>query len=190
MISRALKTAIALLATALLAACATSPEQLDATPGQWQLQGKIGIWYGDQQESASIDWQHCGPQRGRIRLSGPLGTGALEIVQHAQGVTLKQGGEVRRAATAEQLAQQSGWPIPVSALSYWARGQAAPGHAQQSQISPVGQLLALRQQNWNVSFRYADGEQLPERIEANAPAQKVVLLVREWNNRAPYCQTP
>ncbi|AKH70795.1 outer membrane lipoprotein LolB [Spongiibacter sp. IMCC21906] len=189
--SKLFKYYTVLLISWLATACAVAPSTPPASDAeQWQLSGKIGVWYGEEKESASIDWQHCDSSHSRIRLSGPLGSGAMEISQRPNEVVLTQGNTTRRAASAEQLAMDAGWPIPVAALSYWARGQAAPGAAQQSQISPAGQLLQLNQENWLINFRYRENAELPSRIEATTAQQKVVLIVRQWNAAPSYCQAP
>lgn len=175
----------------LISACSTTPP---IPPGsltqQWQLSGKIGLWQGDQRESASIDWQHCGPERGRLRLSGPLGSGAIEITQQEDQVTLRQGGDTRTADNAEQLALEAGWPIPVAALSYWVRGMAAPTSAQQSQLSPQGQLHHLQQLGWQIDFSYPDNGHMPNRLEAVTESQKVVLLIGQWSAAPAFCRQP
>lgn len=183
---------LSLLALAVVAsACSMTPATPpDSQASQWQLSGKIGLWMGDQQESASITWQHCSPASGRLRLSGPLGSGAIEIVQQPGQVTLRQGGDSRTADSAEQLALEAGWPIPVSALSFWVRGMAAPTSAQESQLSPQGQLRHLQQLGWEIDFNYGENQQLPNRLEAVTEDQKVVLLIREWMAAPEYCQQP
>jgi outer membrane biogenesis lipoprotein LolB len=70
---------LAIFMVLLISACATPPKPpIDSESETWQLQGKIGLWYKDTQESATIDWSQCSTEQVRIRLSGPLGaTGEL-----------------------------------------------------------------------------------------------------------------
>ena len=177
------------LALLIISGCSNLPKLENANTPQWQLNGKIGVWFGDEKESAALDWQQCNEANGRIRLSGPLGSGAVEITSTDGIVTLIQGGERRTAESAQQLAAESGWPIPVDALAYWVRGRAAPGIAQQSKISPAGQLLALQQQDWLIDFSYNNAGQLPNRINATGPNSRVVLLVQQWSSQPEFCST-
>ena len=123
----------------LLAGCAASPERYhDNSAEHWQLKGKIGLWHGDKKESATIDWQQCGADKLHIRLSGPLGSGAIELFADQHGASLLQNGETRLADNIESLAAQAQWPLPVNALRLWVRGRAAPQMELRSRINTSG----------------------------------------------------
>ncbi|MEX1668515.1 lipoprotein insertase outer membrane protein LolB [Zhongshania guokunii] len=179
----------AALCLLLLAGCATSPERYpNNSAEQWQLKGKIGLWHDDKKESATIDWQQCSAEQLHIRLSGPLGSGAIELFSDQQGASLSQNGETRRAENIESLAAQAQWPLPVNALRRWVRGRAAPQLELSTRINTSGQLEQLEQAGWTILYRYSHPQQtLPERIEASSADTRLVLMVRDWSEQVSAC---
>lgn len=179
-----IRTILTIAATALLlSACAS----INPSTGKnyWRMQGKIGVWYDDQRESGTLDWNQCGPHYFSIALRGPAGIGGVDIDYGADGATLRQGGEEQHAPDAETLAARSGWPIPVDSLRYWLRGRANPNSPQQSQLSPEGKLETLQQSGWQISYSdYAQDSGLPTRLEARRDAQRIKIIVREWSSQA------
>ena len=181
-----LATAACLL---LLAGCATSPERyLDNNAEHWQLKGKIGLWHGAKKESAAIDWQQCSADSLHIRLSGPLGSGAIELFADQNGASLSQNGETRRADNIESLAADAQWPLPVNALRLWVRGRAAPQLELHSRINTSGQVETLQQAGWTLHYRYNDPQQtLPDRVEASSADTRLTLIIREWDDNVSTC---
>ncbi len=180
---------LAVISIAYLAGCAASPERYhDSTAEHWQLKGKIGLWHGDKRESATIDWQQCGPSSMLIRLSGPLGSGAIELTADKSGASLNQNGEIRRADSIEHLAAQAQWPLPVEALRLWVRGRAAPQLELRSRINTNGQLEELEQAGWVIHYRYSQAQQtLPDRVEARSANTRLSLIIRDWNEQTSAC---
>ncbi|AMO69510.1 outer membrane lipoprotein LolB [gamma proteobacterium BDW918] len=176
-------------ALTILTGCAASPERYqDSSAEQWQLKGKIGLWHGDKKESATIDWQQCSADSMHIRLSGPLGSGAIELFADSDGASLSQNGETRRAASIESLAAQAQWPLPVDALRLWVRGRAAPQLELRSRINTNGQLEELEQAGWTIRYRYSEPEQtLPERVDANSADTRLSLIIRDWGEQTGMC---
>jgi len=179
----------AALCLLILAGCASSPERYpDNSAEHWQLKGKIGLWHGDKKESATIDWQQCSANSLHIRLSGPLGSGAIELVADQHGASLSQNGETQRADNIESLAAQAQWPLPVKALRRWVRGRAAPQLELSTRINTNGQLEQLEQAGWTILYRYSHPQQtLPERIEASSADTRLVLMVRDWSDNVSAC---
>ena len=181
--------AITLLAlAALLAACSTTPEgneaAANADTGHWSVKGKVGIWAGDERETANFEWQNC-DTRYRIRLSGPLGVGAALITGNAQEVSLQRGGEpTLYADTPEELLAAMGWIMPVSALRHWLRGEADPRTPARS-ITTADNTPALEQHGWLVE--YNEGGLLPEKISMSHHSARLKWLLRDWQN---YRQCP
>lgn len=175
--------ALFVLATVLLSACAT----VAPTSGKdyWRMQGKIGVWYDDQRESGTLDWNQCGSRFFAIALRGPAGIGGVDIRYGPEGAVLVHGDEEQRATNAETLAAQSGWPIPVDSLRFWLRGRANPDYPQQSQLSPEGTLLTLSQEGWHIAYTgYAENPGLPTRLDARRNEQRIKIIVREWSAEA------
>lgn len=190
MIKYKLNYSVCAIALALLSACASNPQQYaNNAPEQWQLKGKIGIWYGDKRESASIDWSQCGAKQLYIRLSGPLGSGAIELGADKTGATLNHQGESRSAASIDELAAAAQWPIPVEALRFWVRAHAAPQQELRSRINPNGQIEEISQAGWLVNYRYNTAEQLlPNRINAKSADTRITVIVSDWDNQPELCQ--
>lgn len=180
-------TAAHLLAALILSGCAS--QSFKPSDNNWRLQAKIGLWQGEQQESAYLDWQQCGENQ-HIRVSGPLGAGSLIIKNNTQGASLSHRGEERHADDIEQLASNAGWPMPIRALRYWLRGHAAPNAVQTSEMTSDGQLSHLQQLGWDIVFsdyQYASGNTLPMRITATSDELKLRLIARNWNAATANC---
>ncbi|MGJ8686795.1 MAG: lipoprotein insertase outer membrane protein LolB [Spongiibacteraceae bacterium] len=179
--------ATTLLVLLVLSGCAT--QSFSPDENNWRLQAKIGLWQGEQQESAYLDWQQCGEHQ-TIRVSGPLGAGSLVIQNNAQGASLSHQGKQQHADDIELLASNAGWPMPIRALRYWLRGHAAPNATQTSEMSSDGQLLHLQQLGWNIAFsdyQYVSLNALPMRITATSGELKLRLIARNWNAVTANC---
>lgn len=179
---------IATLVSAI-SACSSLPPPT-AGEQHWLLQGRIGLWQGQQQESSQIRWLQCGSHDSTIRLSGPMGVGGADIRSTAAGAELHYKGEVKRADSAEALAADIGWPVPVTALRHWLRGKAAPGAALSAELSPTGQLSTLQQHGWQIRFsRYQNDRStaLPQLIDARRGDTRIKLLVSNWANGGEDC---
>ncbi len=176
---------IVLVIAALALAACSSPGTINGSPQgeHWQLQGRIGLWLDDRQESGNIDWRQCGDNSAQLRISGPLGVGGFEIRSNKNGAELQQGDATFHAGSIEELAYQAGWPVPVQALQYWVRGKAAPGAPLRGELDQAGRLKALEQYGWQI--RYLDyfnsAEKLPTKIEATKDQQRIKLIIRNWN---------
>ena len=173
----------------LLSACATPPKPpVDSESLTWQLQGKIGFWQGRKQESATINWAQCDADSARIRLSGPLGTGSIELSSDQSGARLIQNGESIHADSIEELASRADWPIPVEALRFWVRGRAMFTEKLEGRVNTNGQLEELNQIGWHISYHYhTPFHQLPDRIHAKSANARITLIVSEWQEQPEFC---
>ncbi|CAA0083165.1 Outer-membrane lipoprotein LolB [Zhongshania aliphaticivorans] len=173
----------------LVSACATPLKPaLDSESETWQLQGKIGLWFNDKQESATIDWSQCNANKTRIRLSGPLGTGAIELSADQSGATLLQGGETIKADSIEALADRAAWPIPVDALRFWVRGRAQPTEKLDGRVNTNGQLEYLTQLGWQINYRYRTPfHQLPNKIMAESSSSRLTVIISDWYDQPKLC---
>jgi outer membrane lipoprotein LolB len=160
--------------------------------GQWSLQGRVGLSKGRNGGSGRIDWRQDGDgfdvslstpiTRQSWRLSGDPGSARLDGLD----------GGVREGADAETLLRgATGWVIPVSALSAWVRGIAAPDLPQGTmRFDPQGRLSQLEQGGWTID--YADwqpqpelGVALPHRLNATHGDAKVRLVIDAWQEGPP-----
>ncbi len=174
----------------LLSACSSLPPAAPNTH-HWQMDGRIGLWQGSQQESGQLNWLQCGADYSKIRLSSPLGVGGAEIIATATGASADFRGETRHAANAESLAADIGWPLPVSALRFWLRGQASPDAPLAAQLSTSGQLSELQQYGWHIRFTRHHGDSvdaLPRTIDARRDGLRLKLIVKNWRDAQQECQ--
>lgn len=189
-----------LLAALLLAGCAAAPPPLpDVSPEQalearlkrlrelqsWTLTGRVGANNGKDSLSASMRWIQT-RERYRIRLSGPLGQGLVEVTGSEAGVALRNAErQTFYASTPEVLlSERFGWRLPVSGLRYWILGQPVPGAAvERRRLDAYGRLTRLDQSGWRIEYlEYEDvgGMELPSRINLEHRELKARIAVRHW----------
>jgi outer membrane lipoprotein LolB len=180
---------LAIFMALLISSCATPPKPpIDSESATWQLQGKIGFWHRDTQESATIDWSQCSTDKVRIRLSGPLGAGSIELSADQSGARLVQNGDTTRADSIDEIASLAAWPIPIDALRFWVRGRPIPSEKLDGQVNINGQLEQLAQMGWQISYRYkTPGHQLPNRISAESSNTRLTLIISEWQEQPKLC---
>ncbi len=142
------RRALLLLAASLLSACAT-PRLV--TPGEASWSGRLALQvdsHPPQSYSAGFDL-HGSAQAGELQLTSPLGN-TLATVQWGPGnAELRQGDQVTRRATLDDLTTDlGGTPLPVAALFAWLRGQALEVGGWQADLSRQheGRVTARRTQ--------------------------------------------
>jgi outer membrane lipoprotein LolB len=184
-----------LLLMALLQACSLQPSiDTDQQPStslaamannhtisQWRLSGKIGIRSQKQSETAYLNWYQC-QDNFDIRLSGPLGQGAVHLSGDNTLVHLQTSkGERYSAASAEQLMnQQLGWQLPIAELFYWVRGLPSPSGIAQVNDSGDG----FKQSGWQLHFKNPTTQgqyTLPGKVIAIHPQMKITLILKQWD---------
>ena len=186
------------IATAMLAACSTSPQKSPATASDWlshqaeisawdswDVSGKIALRTPQQAESASIEWQQRA-ELSDLRLSGPLGMAATRVSSDGQRLTITRGDAVEEIDASSPAAVQAatGWPLPVRQLPYWLRGIPAPGETLNESVSD-GLLRQLSQDGWQVDYLdYGDfaGLTLPTRIRVEGHDLSAKLIIRQWRD--------
>jgi outer membrane lipoprotein LolB len=184
----------------LLAACETTPELVAvddpqrvwaerqarlAAIEQWTAVGKLGIQSAKDSWSAGLTWRQDRDSY-RLRLSGPLGQGLMELRGSPGLVEMRTSDDgVYRARTAEELMQtHAGWRLPLSGLRYWMLGRPDPqARIVDLELDPGGRLAELRQLGWRIHYeRYGefDGVILPTRLTLENPRLRAKLVVRSW----------
>lgn len=189
--TKALRNCSLALLLALLSACANLPDYAAKTPEQllaktrWEAKGKIGVRQDGKAHSANFNWDNQ-QQNYTIRISGALGVGGAKLVKHNNQISLSTKKDTFKARSAEELLNQTlGWSMPVSDLSFWIKGLAAPTTASEnSVIGEQGELLELHQAGWQIQYsNYASikGYLLPGRIKAQRGDIKITLVVKSWD---------
>lgn len=187
---------LALLA-ALLAGCVTpggielpelsdweSRTQVLGGIDEWEFAGRIGVSAGDEGFNGQLWWRQDGNVF-RVRISGPLGIGTVFINGNRRELTVTdRDGVVTELHDAEvELRQMYGWTIPVTSLRYWALGIPDPASSAETEFGADGQLVRLRQQQWEVEFtqyREGGGQLMPRRLTAVNDDVKVRLVIDKW----------
>lgn len=151
---------------------------------EWEFSGRIGVRAGDDGFNGKIWWRQDGIVY-RARISGPIGIGTVFVNGDGGEVMLTdKDGEVTELDDAERdLRVRYGWTIPVTSLRYWALGIPDPATKSDVDFNDEGQMIALRQREWNVEIgQYAEGggQPMPRRLTAVSGDIRVRLVIDEW----------
>ena len=151
---------------------------------EWGLTGKLSLDDGDQGGSGRLQWD-VGPDQSEMGFHGAMGRGAWRLKMGPEGAQLKlaDGTEQTAADVNDLIREHVGWPVPLGALQWWARGLAAPGMIDNEQFGPEGLLVSLRQFGWNVDFNRYDSVgdiELPVRLKATRNNYRVKLAISRW----------
>ena len=187
-------------AFALLAGCVAAPTRpvvatsgmLDAQAGReralaahtrWSLEGRLGVSDGHDSGSGSLQWEQDGATF-RFTVHAPV-TGKTWLLtgdaRHAKLQGLRA--ETLEGDNAASLLQRElGWRVPVTELSWWARGMRAPGKAELS-LRGDGLPARIVQAGWQVNFLDYDestNPPLPRKLYAESGNYKVRLAIQRW----------
>lgn len=188
---------IGLLCAGLMAGCATTPRSTQPLNVAEQLQylaqlerfafaGRVAV--APQGLNPSVDWSQQ-QDVVNLRLSGPLGTGSIEVKYSPDTLQLTTGrGEDLRNGDAERLLMQElGFMPPFAALRYWVLGVPAPGVVANEVRDEAGLLQQFEQQGWKIVFERrvavaarTGGVQLPSKLTASRDGQRLRLVVDRW----------
>jgi outer membrane lipoprotein LolB len=175
-----LRSSLALVALALLGACATLSEPPETqVAGGFELSGRVAVRYAKEGASGRIAWRHA-PQSDELLITSVLGQGLARLRRTGQDIELFANGREYRATDAEALTEEVlGWRIPLDGLPYWVQGQAAPGSEAQMQREDSGRLTHLRQDGWSVEYQEYQAQR-PLRMRLSRPELEIRLIVDEW----------
>ena len=153
---------------------------------QWTAIGKVALRTAKASESASLAWQQDN-RNTYLHLSGPLGMGATTI--HSNGREL----EIHRddnhttvdISNPDAIVLNTGFDLPLNALSYWLKGIPAPAiKVQRLELDPQTELLqSLWQNDWEVSYqRYEQfqGFTLPTRLQIQRGETRAKIIISNW----------
>lgn len=152
----------------------------------WQFRGRVSLTRGEEGWHAGVRWQEDAGVYD-LRLSGPLGQGAVQVTGREGLVRLTAAnGEVIIANDADALvADVTGWQFPVSGIRYWVRGLPAPAPQPQAIIhrDEAGRLQRLEQSDWDIQytrFEHINGWNWPRRLNLATGELVVRLVIDEW----------
>jgi len=154
----------------------------------WEIRGRIAFKSGAEGGQATLHWQQVG-ERSLIRLAGPFGAGAYEVVWEPGRVSVADADREESVvysgnAAAEQFLQaQLGWSFPAGSTRYWIMGLLDPAATGEVQRSEDGALLAIQQHGWTVRFdrfKQVQGYTLPVRLELDNANANLRLVITRW----------
>lgn len=153
---------------------------------QWTASGKLAVRTADASESANLVWRQHGTNT-RLQLSGPLGVGATSIHSDGKQLDIRRGDEHQTLdiSTPDAIARNTGWDLPLLALSHWLKGLPSPDISVQGlKIDPqTGLLQSLRQDDWEISYeKYGQFQAftLPTRLQIKRGTSGAKIIIAQW----------
>lgn len=160
----------------------TRVEQITAIKN-WSLTGRLSLDDGDDGGSGKLQWR-VAPASSSLDFFAAMGRGAWHLESSETGALMRDSQGEHFAPDVETLVlQQLGWPVPVEALQWWARGLVAPGKVVSSEVDAQGLLVSLQQFGWVISIsRYDEfgGQLLPVRLDATHNNYRVKMAISQW----------
>ncbi|MBK8115819.1 MAG: outer membrane lipoprotein LolB [Candidatus Accumulibacter sp.] len=151
------------------------------------LSGRFALRQDGQSHVGRLNWRHD-DSRNELLLSSPLGQGMAEMVSDASGARLIAGdGRTYAAANADELLQSVlGYPLPLSRLVDWLRGN-NPGGGRMT-LDGHGRPLRLLDEAWRIDYEYDsdDPQALPGRLFVEREGGfELRLRIDEWSTLSP-----
>jgi len=134
-----------------------------------------------------LDWSQSG-DRIDLRVSGPLGVGALAISGDRKSVEIRsKDGVVTTSSPESYMQERLGWSLPLAKLRYWALGVPAPGlideQPREVLLDDVGRALRFEQLGWNVEYseyQTVNSLTLPRKLTVASGGRSFKLVIDEW----------
>jgi outer membrane lipoprotein LolB len=153
---------------------------------QWTARGKLAIRTVEVSESASLVWQQK-EATSHLELSGPLGVGATTIDNDGRQLDIRQGDDHQTLdiSTPDAILVNTGWDLPLGALTYWLKGLPSPStNVQKLELDPTTELLqTLQQDDWDIRYEeygQFQGFTLPTRLQIQRGATRVKVVIAHW----------
>ncbi|MGR9012342.1 MAG: lipoprotein insertase outer membrane protein LolB [Gammaproteobacteria bacterium] len=173
----------------LLSACSVVPVELEVGYSRalmlhlyelqsWSFEGRLALAGKTDSWSANISWDHS-PDVEKIRLSGPLGQGAVVISLADNIVTIDRGGgDVQSSMQPEEfINQQLGMFVPMLSLRYWVVGLPEP----LSSYKETG--VGFNQAGWVNEYKQmqrVNNRTMPQKMTVKNNQVKLKLIIDHW----------
>lgn len=146
---------------------------------QWSFEGRIALVGQKDSWSANITWDHDSEVE-KIKISGPLGQGAVIITLTGDRVEIDRGGrDVKSSKQPDEFINaQLGMFVPVQSLKYWVVGLPEPnsqyrdtemGFDQSGWLNEFAQMLVIE-----------DGGLMPRKVTITNNKIKLKLIINNW----------
>jgi outer membrane lipoprotein LolB len=144
----------------------------------WSFEGRLALTGQNDSWSANISWEHS-PETEKIKLSGPMGQGAVVISLADNVVTIDRGGDDVQSSTQpeEFINQQLGMFVPVRSLRYWVMGLPEPSRPYKD--TDVG----FNQSGWLNEYKQmqlVDDSAMPHKMTVMNSQVKLKLIIDHW----------
>ncbi|MGL4602732.1 MAG: lipoprotein insertase outer membrane protein LolB [Iodobacter sp.] len=161
----------------LLGACASAPP---VSRQGYNASGRVALKMANEKHYAQFDWHQLGEQS-ELTLSGPLGQTVAEL-RFSPGTAIFRDADRRelKAGSADELISEAlGWPLPVSGLRWWLRGEADPESVSTLTQTENGRLLL--QAGWRIeSSDYRGQPGLPHKLTLSRDDLEIKVAITEW----------
>jgi outer membrane lipoprotein LolB len=135
-----------------------------------------------------IDWTQSG-ERLDLRISGPLGVGALSISGDPRGVEVRSKNGVIATQEPETYMQEKlGWSVPLAMLRYWVLG--VPAQVPRYDLAPkiikideIGRATHFEQSGWTIDYleyQTVNSLALPRKLTLSSGSRSFRLVIDEW----------
>jgi outer membrane lipoprotein LolB len=152
----------------------------------WVIRGKLALRTAEVSESASLLWQQS-DQDSHLQLSGPLGVGTTVVDSNGQQLEIRRGEEltVLDISTPEAMVLNTGWDLPLRALTHWLKGLPSPDlDTQLLELDPQTDLLhTLQQDDWLIryeQYRQFQTHTLPTRLRIQRDTTQIKVIISDW----------
>jgi outer membrane lipoprotein LolB len=179
-----LKTICAFTPILFLGACTTFKPALHPSShhSSFAVSGAIAAKNQQQGWTATFYWLQKNPQDYQIFIYGPLGTDTIEITQHPNEVTFREGQKTLHAHQAEELlAKETGVRLPMNHLYHWIKGQPAPGAKSLIKRSPEQDIMHLEQAGYILEYSNYHNH-YPYKIRLTGHQLMVKIVIKQWGN--------
>ncbi len=173
----------------VIAGCASTPFAPQpalptAADAPFAIDGRLSARRGNEAISVSFAWTHAAP-RDEFVVTTPLGGALAEL----SGDASIQRIEVRTADGRHDAASDwatlteriVGFPLPVAALAFWARGAPRADAPHTVEIDRAGRVDVLRQDGCEIVYAYADSStRLPSRLRLLCQDLELRIVIDRW----------
>lgn len=173
----------------MLAACTAAPQRdggeaippADDTP--FDIAGRLSARQGSQGAAANFRWSHR-IDRDSLTFASPLGSTLASLEGTPEGVRLTYpDGRTKEAPDWEALTQATlGAAIPVRGLVWWVRGTPHGRSAFRAENDAAGRIAVLQQDQWDITYAYAEGSRMPSRLTLSFADTEVRLVIDRWDD--------
>lgn len=163
-------------------------ERLD----DWSFMGRMAVKVQDNARAGgqvNVDWSQAS-EVSAVRLSGPFGSGAVDLVWKPDSVVMADRNGERAIeytgpdAAADFMQAELGWVFPADGIRYWVRGLPDPEGTSVRWWTDDGGLAGLEQYGWRIEYEsYGQFENyvLPVKMNVTGHGARLRIIVSRWN---------